>query len=264
MENSPVLHIEPIPAFDDNYIWLLTRAGYDGCAVVDPGDDVPVRAVLEARGLHLDAILITHKHGDHVGGVRGLKDVWPRARVYGPCHEDIAVRERPVGDGDIVDLPGLEVRLHVLEVPGHTEGHVAYHGEGILFCGDTLFAGGCGRVFGGSHEQLSTALGRIAGLSAATLVYCAHEYTLANLGFAKWVEPHNPDLLAREVRDKAKREQGLPTVPSSLADEILTNPFMRTDEPDVIAAAERWAGESLSGRTAVFRALRTWKDKDYD
>lgn len=258
------MDVRPIPAFDDNYIWLLTRPDHDGCAVVDPGDEDPVIERLEAEGRHLDTILITHKHGDHVGGVRGLKARWPDAVVYGPAGEPIKTLERRLAGGDRVSLDGLGVDFEVLDVPGHTEGHIAYYGGGALFCGDTLFAAGCGRVFSGTFEQLSASLQRIAALPAETRVYCAHEYTLANLGFAAWVEPDSAALAARTLRAERLRESGEPTVPSTLADELATNPFMRTREPAVVAAAEAWAGQTLAGPDAVFRALRTWKDKDYD
>lgn len=258
------MDVRPIPAFDDNYIWLLTRPGYDGCAVVDPGDEDPVIDRLETEGRRLETILITHKHGDHVGGIRGLKARWPDAVVYGPGNEAIKTLERRLAGGDRVALERLGVTFEVLDVPGHTEGHIAYYGAGSLFCGDTLFAAGCGRVFSGTFEQLSVSLQRIAMLPPETRVFCAHEYTLANLGFAAWVEPDSAALLARTERDRRQRERGEPTVPSTLADELATNPFLRTQDPAVIAAAEAWSGQTLSGADAVFRALRTWKDRDYD
>lgn len=258
-----MLQITPIPAFDDNYIWLLSADGHDGCAVVDPGDDDPVLEALAGRGLRLDAILITHKHPDHVGGIGGLKARWPEAVVYGPADEPITALEQRLSGGDEIDLGPLG-QYRVMSVPGHTEGHVAYHGDGALFCGDTVFAGGCGRVFSGTFEQLSDSLARIAALPPDTRLYCAHEYTLDNLGFARWVEPHNPDLDTREADDRAARERGEPTVPSTLAMELATNPFMRQEQPAVIAAAEQWAGEALAGRHAVFRAIRRWKDSEYD
>ncbi len=254
----------PLPAFDDNYIWLLRREAVATCAVVDPGDEDPVIAYCRTHGLQLSAILITHKHSDHTGGVQELKRCWPQAVVYGPAHESVTGVEKKLTEGDGIVLQDLQFALQVLDVPGHTEGHVAYHGENLLFCGDTLFAGGCGRVFGGSFEQLSDSLRRIAALPPSTQVHCAHEYTLANLGFAKWVEPENPVLLKRIQQDRDKRARGLPTVPSSLALELATNPFLRTDEPAVIKAAEKWAGKPLCGHRQVFKALRQWKDRDYD
>lgn len=256
--------VQPIPAFDDNYIWLITRAGHDGCAVVDPGDEAPVVARLRAQGLRLDYVLITHKHGDHVGGIAGLKAEWPEAVVYGPADEPIKRLDRRLRGGDRVQLDGLALAFDVLDVPGHTEGHIAYVGDGRLFCGDTLFAAGCGRVFSGTFEQLSDSLVRLARLPADTRVYCAHEYTLANLGFADWVEPESRALAARRADAEARRARGEPTVPSLLADELATNPFMRTAQTPVVEAAELWVGKSLDGRQAVFRALRTWKDRDYD
>lgn len=219
---------------------------------------------LQAEGLTLDAILVTHKHGDHVGGIRGLKARWPDAVVYGPLNEPIVTLERRLCGGDQVMLDGLRAQFAIIDVPGHTEGHIAYYGQGALFCGDTLFAAGCGRVFSGTFEQLSDSLIRIAALPADTRVYCAHEYTLANLGFAAWVEPENADLEARTRRDRLRREHNEPTVPSSIGEELATNPFMRTDRDSVISAAGAWAGRPLKDRAAVFRALRTWKDRDYD
>ncbi len=263
MQNE-ALNIEPIPAFDDNYIWLLSRAGYKGCVVVDPGDDAPVTKALKARGLRLETILITHKHGDHVGGIADLVKRWPDADVLGPANEKIKKVSRKLRGGDVVELDGLGVSFDVIDVPGHTEGHIAYAGEGALFCGDTLFACGCGRVFSGTFEQLSDSLQALAELPADTRCYCAHEYTQDNIGFAKWVEPENPDLLVREERVAALRAAGEPTVPSILGEEMLTNPFMRTDERSVVAAAQGWAGQTLNSPREVFRALRTWKDREYD
>ncbi len=259
-----MLQVIALPAFDDNYIWLLKSDGVASCAVVDPGDEDPVVDYCQQHGLVLTAILITHKHGDHTGGVRELKQRWPQAVVYGPAHEPISTLEEKLGAGDRVSLGALSLDLQVLDVPGHTEGHIAYLGNGLLFCGDTLFAGGCGRVFSGTFEQLSDSLRQIAALPPSTLVYCAHEYTLANLGFAQWVETDNTALLQRLEEDREKRARGLPTVPSTLALELATNPFLRTDEPTVIKAAEHWAGRSLSGHREVFKALRQWKDRDYD
>lgn len=258
------LRVMPIPAFEDNYIWLLQIAGRGTCAVVDPGDEDPVIERLESEGLELTAILITHKHGDHVGGVAGLKSRWPDALVYGPAGEPIRQVERSLKEGDEIRLDDLGVSFRIMDIPGHTEGHIAYYGEGVLFCGDTLFAGGCGRVFSGTHDQLSDSLEGIAALPAETLIYCGHEYTLANLGFAQLVEPDSEAIRQRIAADQRSRAEGRPTVPSSIQAELETNPFMRTDQPGVIRAAEGWAGESLASRRTVFRAVRTWKDRDYD
>lgn len=262
MENN--LQIDPIAAFDDNYIWLLHREGHDGCVVVDPGDEDPVIETLRARGLRLEAILITHKHGDHVGGIEGLKAVWPDAVVYGPANEPIRNLDHTLGEGDRVTLSGLGLELQVMDVPGHTEGHIAYYSPGILFCGDTLFAGGCGRVFSGTFAQLSAAMLRIGSLPGDTQVYCAHEYTADNLGFAQWVEPENAALSARVDAVAKARQQLLPTVPSCVADELQTNPFMRIQQPAVIEAAQKWADQKLDSPAAVFEAVRTWKDREYD
>ena len=256
--------ISPIPAFDDNYLWLIEHGNQQSCAIVDPGDADPVINTIKEKGLNLEYILITHKHGDHVGGIKKLKQHWPDAVVYGPKNEPIADLEIRLTEGDIVDLQKLNLKFEVLDVPGHTEGHIAYYGHGVLFCGDTLFAGGCGRVFSGTHAQLSQSLQKIAALPGDTLAYCAHEYTLANLGFAKWVEPDSQALLQRHDQDSAKREQNQPTVPFTIATELETNPFMRTDKDQVIQAGEQWIGKTLAGRDEVFHAIREWKDKDYD
>jgi len=259
-----MLNIQGISAFDDNYIWCLREPDGEVAAVVDPGDEEPVLAHLDAHGLVLGAILITHKHGDHTGGVRALKAVYPEAVVHGPANEPIRALDVALAQGDRVRIPGIATVFEVLDVPGHTEGHIAYWGGGVLFCGDTLFAGGCGRVFSGTHAQLYRSLQRIANLPPETSVFCAHEYTRANLGFAQWVEPDNAEL-QRRVRDvEAMRREGRPTVPSLLEEELATNPFLRTAEPAVVAAAAAWAGRTLLTGEEVFAAVRSWKDKDYD
>jgi hydroxyacylglutathione hydrolase len=256
--------ISPIPAFDDNYIWLLRPPGSHGVAVVDPGDEDPVLEALARDGLTLTAILITHHHGDHIGGVPDLIAACPGVQVVGPRDPRIRGLSRTLSEGDELNLPGFSEPFRVLEVPGHTASHIAYRWGDALFCGDTLFAGGCGRVFDGTYEQLSSSLRRIAALPPQTQVYCAHEYTLANLGFANWVEPDNPALAARQRNAQHLRDAGIPTVPSELALELATNPFLRTGEPDVIAAAAGFAGRPLHGHTEVFTALRQWKDQRYD
>lgn len=259
-----MLYIQALPAFDDNYIWLLRAKGDKRVTVVDPGDEEPVLEALAHNGLTLDTILITHHHGDHVGGVADLVAAFPGVQVVGPRDRRIKNLTRVVGEGDLVELPGTGVSLRVMEVPGHTASHIAYLGGGALFCGDTLFAGGCGRVFDGTFAQLSASLRRIAALAPETLVYCAHEYTLANLGFARWVEPESAELAQRELEATAIRAADRPTVPSVLSLELATNPFLRTGEPGVIAAAESVAGRTLDSHAEVFAALRRWKDERYD
>jgi hydroxyacylglutathione hydrolase len=258
-----MLEITPIPAFADNYIWLLQAADSTSVTVVDPGDAAPVQALLEYQGLQLGAILVTHHHSDHTGGIAALTRAWPACRVYGHGGRIPGVTDA-VGEGDTVRPPGLGSAFTVMEVPGHTADHIAYLGESRLFCGDTLFAAGCGRVFDGTFGQLSAALRRIADLPPATRVYCAHEYTLDNLGFADWVEPGSAALRTRRDADQRRRAAGEPTVPSALSLELATNPFLRTGEPAVIAAAQAYAGRELSGHAEVFRALREWKDREYD
>jgi hydroxyacylglutathione hydrolase len=258
------MQVDPIKAFSDNYIWCLRGEHGGGFAtVVDPGDARPVFDYLRQHRLRLAAILITHKHSDHTGGIRRLLEVYPGIAVYGPRNEPIAALTDKVAAGDRVELQPL-AGFEVLDVPGHTEGHVAYFGEGALFCGDTLFAAGCGRVFSGTHAQLYASLQQIASLPAETLVYCAHEYTLDNLGFAQWVEPANAVIKERLERDRQRRRSGLPTVPSTLQEELRTNPFLRTHLPQVKAMAEKYAGKVLQDGEAVFTALRTWKDREYD
>jgi hydroxyacylglutathione hydrolase len=253
--------IIPVPAFRDNYVWVLREGGR--AVVVDPGDAAPVLDYLAAEALALEAILVTHHHADHVGGVAALAGRFG-VPVLGPAREIVPQRTRALGDGDGVDLPAIHAKLRVIDVPGHTSGHIAYagtvDGDDVVFCGDTLFAGGCGRLFEGTATQMAHSLARLAALPAATRAYCAHEYTLANLRFALAVEPGNAALHARIAREQDKRDRGMPTVPSTIADELATNPFLRAREPAVRAAAERHAGRALADDVEVFAAVRRWKD----
>jgi hydroxyacylglutathione hydrolase len=259
-----MLSITPIPAFSDNYIWLLRPRAGTAAAVVDPGNETPVLAALEESGLELTAILVTHHHYDHIGGVEDLVAAYPDVRVFAPKDPRIRAVTDPVGEGEVIRVPGTDAAFRVLEVPGHTSSHIAYLGERALFCGDTLFAAGCGRVFDGTFVQLAASLGRIATLPADTLVYCAHEYTLDNLGFAGWVEPDSPALAHRIARVQGLRQAGRPSVPSRLSEELANNPFLRCGVPEVRAAAEGYAGRPLTSDTEVFTALRRWKDERYD
>ncbi|SKA68859.1 hydroxyacylglutathione hydrolase [Thiothrix eikelboomii] len=259
-----MIQVINIPAFADNYIWLITNEERKFGVIVDPGDAEPVLAELAQRQIEPLALLITHHHRDHVGGIAKLLEVYPHLMVYGPAHETIPHRTHPLQDGDTVELAELKASFQVLDVSGHTAGHIAYYGEESLFCGDTIFGCGCGRVFDGSLDQLHAALQRLAKLPASTLVYCAHEYTIDNIGFAKWVEPDNQDLDLRLEECWQLREAGRATVPFSLGNEFITNPFLRTHIPEVIAKAEKVAGRELQTQAEIFATLRIWKDTEYD
>lgn len=235
--STPFQHpIIPIPAFEDNYIWLIQ--GTDTACVIDPGDAAPVLAYLQTHKLSLSAILITHHHHDHIGGVQTLiqacEDSGNSPMVFAPAMGQYRFPHVPVSEGQHIDLNSLHMQLEVLEVPGHTLDHVAYYGPQTLFCGDTLFGGGCGRLFEGTPTQLYNSLLRLLSLPPDTLVYCTHEYTLANLCFAQKVEPSNPDIAHRIRLEVEKRQQGIPTLPSTLALESATNPFLRCHLPQVM------------------------------
>ena len=250
----------PLPAFTDNYIWML----YDGtdAVVVDPGDAAPVAAALDERRLALAAILVTHHHGDHVGGVDALR---PRLKgaVYGPRRERIPEPFVPLADGDFVELLGH--RFEVIDVPGHTAGHIAYFDAGrsgapLLFCGDTLFSGGCGRLFEGTAEQMHASLSRLAALPGETRVCCAHEYTQSNLKFARAVEPGNAALARYQAECEAMRAAGRATLPSRVSVELEVNPFLRCEVPAVVEAARAQGATGTAGAD-VLAALRRWKNE---
>lgn len=252
------LEIIGLPAFADNYIWVL-RAPSGAVAVVDPGDEKPVLDYLAKTGAPLEAVLVTHHHGDHCGGVEELVAAHP-APVYGPAAESIAGVDHPLKDGDRVALPSLNIELEVLAVPGHTRGHIAYYRRGLLFCGDTLFGAGCGRLFEGTAATMQASLARIRSLPPDTQVYCAHEYTLANLRFAAAVEPGNADIRNRAAEAATLRAQGQPTVPASLELELQTNPFLRWDAPGVLDAAQARLARPARDEAEVFAAIREWKN----
>jgi hydroxyacylglutathione hydrolase len=261
--SSPnTLSVLTVPAFKDNYLWLI----HDGihAAAVDPGDGQPILDALRANGLTLTAILLTHHHADHIGGVPQLLSEY-NVPVFGPRNDNIAAVTHPLGEGERVQVPGLALEMSVLDVPGHTLGHIAYvretPGEHWLFCGDTLFGAGCGRLFEGTPAQMAASLAKLAALPDDTLVYCAHEYTLSNLRFAEAVEPGNRALQMRLEADSKARGTNLPTIPSNIAIEKATNPFLRASEPGIVDSLVA-AGRLERGSSAVeaFAALREWKN----
>jgi hydroxyacylglutathione hydrolase len=256
------LRIEAIPAFKDNYIWLLhgddARRG-SPCAVVDPGDAAPVLATLRERGLRLTHVLLTHHHWDHADGVEALLEHFP-AQVHGPDDRRLGAWCRPYREGQAVELPELGLRFEVLDVPAHTRSHIAFHGHGVLFSGDTLFSIGCGRLFEGTAEDMQAALDKLAALPAETLVYCGHEYTLSNCAFALAVEPDNRALQRRAREAEQDRAAGRITLPARLGDERAANPFLRTREPAVVAAARRHEADVAPGAPTM-AVIRSWKDR---
>jgi len=251
---SDDLRILAVPALADNYVWLLADAS--GAAIaVDPGEAPPVRAALAREGLHLAAVLLTHHHPDHIGGTAALV-AGQNIPVYAPHDERIAVATACVADGGHIKLAGPELQFEVIEIPGHTRTHIAYHGHGVLFCGDTLFSVGCGRIFEGTPAQMLASLDRLAALPGDTLVCCGHEYTLANCAFAQTVDPHNPALAMRTAQARALRERGAPTLPVSLAEERACNPFLRVDAEAIVAALPH-----ATTRVDRFAELRRRKDE---
>ena len=252
------LSISAIPAFGDNYIWLLKADG-KACAVVDPGDEDPVLEVLEEQGLELRYILLTHHHPDHCGGVPDLLEHFD-ARVFGPADERIPFVHQVCRGGDRVELPELNAEFRVLEVPAHTRSHIAFYGENVLFSGDTLFSLGCGRFFEGTAVDMQKSLDKLAALPVDTKNYCAHEYTQANCTFALKVEPENPALQARSKEIARLRAAGLITLPTTLGDELATNPFLRTREDDVVRTARRIDPSAMPGASTM-AVIRAWKDR---
>lgn len=251
-----------VKAFQDNYLWLVINNKSGISFTVDPGDAQPIIAALEGRGLGLDAILVTHHHPDHIGGVDTLVDRYG-CPVYGPDSANIPQVTVKLKQGDRLSIADCD--FQVLEVPGHTLDHIAYFSDSpaigpALFCGDTLFAGGCGRVFEGTPSQMSNSLQKIASLPPGTRIYCAHEYTLSNLRFALAVEPGNRELAERMEEVNMLRSRDLPSVPSELAVELATNPFLRTGHPAVRQAAAARLNRPPADEVETFAAIRGWKD----
>lgn len=249
--------VVPIRAFADNYIWTLRDAGH--AAVVDPGDATPVLDYLRREKLALVAILNTHHHADHVGGNAALLQ-HTRVPVFGPHDPRIPEVTDRLADGERARVPHFDIEFEVMEIPGHTRSHIAFHGAGLLYCGDTLFAAGCGRLFEGTPRQMHDSLARLMQLPDATCVYCGHEYTLANIRFARAAEADNRALQALEKQVEALRAQDRPTLPSTIGQEKSTNPFVRCDAPGIIASASHYAGRALTDPVSVLAAIRDWKN----
>lgn len=252
------MRIDPICAFEDNYIWAFGNARH--VAIVDPGEAAPVFRYLEQRQAALCAILVTHRHADHIGGIEEIRRRFA-VPVFGPRREAAEVVSHPLGEGDRIELPELDATFDVLEIPGHTLGHVAFYSAPILFCGDTLFGAGCGRVFEGTLPQMHTSLARLAALPPDTQIYCAHEYTESCLRFARAVEPGNAEIGLRADKVAALRRAGQPSIPSTLADELATNPFLRWRAIEVIKSAGQRLGHPPSNDAETFGAIRIWRDQ---
>ena len=254
-----MLKISPINAFSDNYIWLIQTN--EGNTLVDPGDSKPIILTIDKLGITIDDILITHHHFDHIGGLKLLKPLI-KGSVIGPKNNAIDLLDKHVGEGDIIESIGLQ--FSVFEVPGHTLDHIAFYSETekeVLFCGDTIFSGGCGRVFEGTFEQMNHSLEKLVSLPSKTEIYCAHEYTLSNLQFALMAEPDNVDLKEYELNSKNKREKNIPTVPTTLGRELQINPFLRVAETSLREAiSDKLDHSNITTNAEVFGFLRSWKD----
>lgn len=250
--------ITPIPAFTDNYIWCIQNG--NRCWVVDPGDGAKVIDFCDKQALNLAGILITHHHHDHTGGIKELLNKFGSIPVIGPSYGNIQHLTRKVALGETVNLPDFGVTLEVLEVPGHTLDHIAFVGDGYLFCGDTLFSVGCGRLFEGTPKQMLASLQKLMQLPEQTVVYCTHEYTLANIKFAVEVEPKNKALHDYQEWAQQQRKKGLPTLPTTIKQQKAINPFLRAQQDEIKHNAEQYVGTQLPSEEAVFAAVRQWKD----
>lgn len=255
-----MIEILPIPAFQDNYIWLCINKSRREAIVVDPGDAKPVLTFLAQHQLSLVAIFITHKHADHVGGVSELVSIFPRAFIYASEIENIIHMTHSVRENSEVWIPKWPLTFSVMDIPGHTLGHVAYFTDDILFCGDTLFGAGCGRVFEGTAKQMLRSLKKISALPNTIHVYCGHEYTMSNLKFAHHVEPHNLAIQKRIQETQRLRDRSKPSIPSTMQLEKNTNPFLRCTEKEIIQSVEIHANKKLLNEVDVFAELRAWKN----
>lgn len=256
-----MLTVKPIPAFQDNYIWLITRQDNQYCIAVDPGDATPLVKYLQEHYLIPCAIFITHHHRDHSGGIKLLASLYPDIPIYGSANEELAGINVSIGEPETITVPEMQLTFRVIDIPGHTRGHIAYYGHQMLFCGDTLFAAGCGRVFEGTAAQMLASLTKLKALPEDTQIYCGHEYTVKNLQFAQAVEPDSEDIQQRYIHTLTLRQQGRPTLPTDIKIEKQTNPFLRTDCLPVQQAAQQYTGQALNTEVEVFAAIRSWKDQ---
>jgi len=267
---KPIL-VTAIPAFNDNYIWAITSKDPSitnknkPIALVDPGEAAPCIAFIEKNELQLCTILVTHHHPDHVGGIADLKTYcqnkgWPLT-IYAPENSSIKNIDVRVSEREIVNISALDVSFEVINLAGHTLDHIGYYGNDIVFCGDTLFSGGCGRIFEGSPKQMLTALTRLTDLPERTHVYCAHEYTLANLTFALAVEPKNAELVHYYNQVLAQREKNVSTIPTSILLEKKINPFLRCKQADIVNSAAKFSGTNPVNELETFTVIRQWKNQ---
>jgi hydroxyacylglutathione hydrolase len=243
-----------------NYIWFIINEENKHCAIVDPGNATATLKFITEKNLIPDAILITHHHSDHTGGIKELISHYP-IPVYGPKHETIPGLDHPLEENDIVALNNIGINFTAIDLPGHTKGHIAYYGDGVLFCGDVLFAAGCGRIFEGTAEEMLTSLNKLTQLPDDTLVFCAHEYTLHNLRFALSIEPQNHIIQKRINECENLQKQNLPTLPSTIDLEKATNPFLRCTESTVIDAAYHHSGQQPANALETFKIIRKWKNE---
>jgi hydroxyacylglutathione hydrolase len=251
------MKIVPIPAFQSNYLWSIENG--NTAAIIDPGDATPVIKHLQENDLELTSILVTHHHADHVGGIRKLKENFPQCKVYGPASENIPFIDFQLKENDKVELGSLG-HYSILDIPGHTAGHIAYYDAVNAFVGDTIFAAGCGRLFEGTPAQMISSFNKIKKLNPNTKLFCAHEYTLNNIDFALTVDPNNQSLLARKQKCEKLRQQNKPTIPSVLGEELANNPFLRCDQETLQISARKRSGKNSLSEIETFAILRQWKD----